>query len=87
MLATSSGRMDYIPADTSVLKELKMGPLYGQVCKDGGQLILAPQTSGRFGDRIPVEVRYSATVQTGPGCSLSLLYYGHRVSLLGGGGG
>jgi hypothetical protein len=79
-MATSSGRTDYIPADTSVLQELKMGPLYGQVCTDGGQLTPAPQTSrrsGRFGDRIPVDARYSAPVQTGPGGPLGLLYHRH----------
>ena len=54
-----------------------MVPLHGQVCKDREQLTLAPQTSrgsGRLGDPIPVEARYSAPVQTGPGGPLSPLY-------------
>jgi len=35
--------------------------------------------AGRSGDRIPVEARFSAPVQTGPGCPPSLLYNGYRV--------
>jgi hypothetical protein len=33
----------------------------------------------RSGDRIPVEARFSAPVQTGPGGTSSLLYSGYRV--------
>ena len=37
--------------------------------------------SGRSGDRIPVGVKFSAPVQTGPGArSANLLYNGYRVS-------
>ena len=35
--------------------------------------------AGRSGDRIPVRVRFSAPVQTGPGSPSNLLHNGYRV--------
>ena len=34
--------------------------------------------TGQYGDRIPVGMKFSAPVQTGPGDPPSLLYYGYR---------
>jgi hypothetical protein len=39
--------------------------------------------AGRSGDRIPLGMRFSAPVQTGPGGPPSLLYNGYRVSFPG----
>ena len=58
--------------------------VYCEICGPGWRSRYSDSLrAGRSGDRIPVEVRFSAPVKTGPWGPTSLLYNGYRVSFSG----